>query len=106
MHRSAAGEQFLSDHLAHGRHHTESHPLHHLVDRLRGDTDKDVFPRGRSAGRRPGGALPEIAAIIERHARTCVILDGFHRKLLRESRQTPFPTAEPNRAAVAEAARG
>ncbi len=98
---SAAEARFLSDHLAYDRHYTASHLLHHLADRLRGDTDRDVFLREWSAGRRPGGALPEIAAIIERHARTTVVLDGFHRQLLTESKRTPFPAAELDRAAAA-----
>lgn len=104
---SAAEEQFLSDHLAYDRHYTASHLLHHhLVDRLRGDMERDVFLQEWSAGRRPSGVLPEIAAIIERHARTAVVLDGFHRRLLTESKQTPFPAAELDRAAAAEAAHG
>ncbi|OOC53997.1 MULTISPECIES: protein kinase family protein [Nocardiopsis] len=103
---SAAEEQFLSDHLAYDRHYTVSHLLHHLVDRLRGDTETDVFLQEWSAGRRPSGVLPQIAAIIERHARAAVVLDGFHHQLLTESKQTSFPAAELNRAAAAEAAHG
>lgn len=103
---SAAEEQFLSDHLAYDYHYTASHLLHHLLDHLRDDTETDVFPREWSAGRRSSGVLPEIAAIIERHARTALVLDGFHRQLLTESKQTPFPAADLNRAAAAEAAHG
>ncbi|MFC4869555.1 hypothetical protein [Streptomonospora arabica] len=100
---SADEEQFLSDHLAYDRHYTASHLLHHLADRLQGDTETDVFLQEWSAGRRTSGVVPEIAAIIiERHARATVVLDGFHRQLLTESKQTPFPAAELNRAAAAE----
>ncbi|MFF4582625.1 protein kinase family protein [Streptomyces sp. NPDC001389] len=99
---SAAEGRFLSDHLAYDRHYTAGHLLrHHLVDRLRGDRETDVFLEEWIAGRRPEGVAPEIAAIIERHARTAVILDAFHRRLLRESKRTPFPAAELDRAVAA-----
>ncbi|MGI5122069.1 protein kinase family protein [Marinactinospora thermotolerans] len=103
---SAAERRFLSDHLAYDRHYIASHLLHHLVDRLRGDVERDVFLHKWSAGRRPGGVPPETAAIIERHVRSTVVLDDFHRRLLTESKQTPFPAAELDRAAAAGAARG
>lgn len=103
---SAAEEQFLSDHLAYDRHYTASHLLHHLLDRLRGDAETEVFLHEWVAGRRPSGVSPEIAAVIERHARTTSLLDSFHRRLLTQSKQTPFPTAEFNRVAAAQAAHG
>ncbi|MFD0267807.1 protein kinase family protein [Streptomyces sp. NPDC127106] len=98
---SAGEERFLSDHLAYDRHYTASHLLHHhVVDRVRGGTEADVFLQEWIAGRRPDGVRPEIAAIIERHARAAVVLDGFHRRLLTESKRTPFPAAELDRAAA------
>ncbi|MER7342766.1 protein kinase family protein [Streptomyces sp. NPDC000075] len=98
---SAGEEAFLTDHLAYDRHYTAGHLLrHHLLDGLRGDTETDVFLREWIAGRRPDGVRPETAAIIERHAPATVVLDGFHRRLLRESKRTPFPAAELNRAAA------
>lgn len=100
---SAAEERFLREHLAYDRHSAASHLLHHLVDRLRGDTDANAFLQRWCAGRRPGGVPAEIAGIIDRHARAVVVLDGFHRRLLTESKRTPFPAAELDRAA-AEAA--
>ncbi|WP_424706680.1 protein kinase family protein [Kitasatospora acidiphila] len=103
---SAAEEQFLSDHLAYDRHYTASHLIHHhLVNRVRGGMDPDAFLREWIEGRRPDGVLPEIAAIIERHARAAVVLNGFHRRLLSESKRTPFPAAELNRAAGGEQSR-
>ncbi|MEV6210274.1 protein kinase family protein [Kitasatospora sp. NPDC051914] len=102
---SAAEGRFLSDHLTYDRHYTASHLLHHhLVDRLRGGTEAGVFLQEWIAGRRPEGVLPEVAAIVERHARTAVVLEGFHRRLLTESKRTPFPVAELNRAAAETAA--
>jgi hypothetical protein len=58
---------------------------------VRGDIDHDVFLRDWLAGRRPEGVPPEIGAIIDRHARTSIVLDDFHRRLLTESKRTPFP---------------
>ncbi|MFG2226189.1 hypothetical protein [Streptomyces sp. NPDC048644] len=36
---------------------------------------------------------PRLAALIDRHARSTVVIDGFHRRLLDESKRTPFPAA-------------
>ncbi|TQF06776.1 protein kinase family protein [Kitasatospora acidiphila] len=100
---SAAEEQFLADHLVYDRHYTASHLIrHHLADRVRGGMDPDAFLREWIEGRRPDDIQPEIAAIIERHARAAVVLNGFHRRLLSESKRTPFPVAELNRAAGRE----
>ncbi|KJY25005.1 hypothetical protein [Streptomyces katrae] len=104
---SAAEERFLSDHLAYDRHYIAGHLLRlHLVDRLRGDTERDVFLEDWVAGRRPDGVPPELAAILERHARTAVILRGFHRRMLQESKRTPFPAAELARAEAAGTTQG
>lgn len=101
---SAAEAQFLSDHLAYDLHYTASHLLHHhLVDRLRGEKGTDVFLQEWIAGRKPDGVPPDVAAIIERHARTAVVLGDFHRQLLTESKQTRFPSVALNRVAAAEA---
>ena len=92
---SAAESDFLADHLAYDHCYTASHLLrHHLLDSVRGDTEREVFLHDWIAGRRPGGIPPEIAAIIDRHARPTVVLDSFFRRLLTESKQTPFPAAE------------
>jgi hypothetical protein len=103
---SAAEEQFLSDHLAYDRYYTASHLIrYHLADRLRGGTEADAFLPEWIAGRRPDDVPPEITAIIERHAQAAIVLDEFHRRLLSESKRTPFPATELNRAAgAAEAA--
>ncbi|MFG2913183.1 protein kinase family protein [Kitasatospora sp. NPDC048298] len=98
---SAAEWQFFSDHLGYDRYHTASHLIRHLVDRVRGGMEADVFLQEWIAGRRPEAVPPEIAVIVERHARASVVLDGFHRRLLSESKQTPFPGAELNRVADA-----
>ncbi|MFE6055285.1 protein kinase family protein [Kitasatospora sp. NPDC056446] len=97
---STEEEQFLADHLRYDHHYTASHLIHHhLVDRLRGDRETDVFLQEWIAGRRPDGVPPEIAAIIERHAGAAAVLDRFHRRLLSESKRTPFPGPELDRPA-------
>ncbi|MGW4704071.1 protein kinase family protein [Streptomyces sp. NPDC004285] len=91
--------EFLSQHLAYDRSYTPSHLLrHHVPDGIRAGTDHEAFLRAWIAGRKPEGVAPEIAAIIERHARTAVVLEAFHRRLLTESKRTPFPAAEIERA--------
>ncbi|MFJ3951038.1 protein kinase family protein [Streptomyces libani] len=95
---SADETEFHSNHLAYDHCHTASHLLrHHLLDGVRGGTERDVFLRDWIAGRRPGDLPPKIAALIDRHARTAVVLDDFHRRFLTESKRTPFPTAEIER---------
>ena len=103
---SAAEEQFLSRHIAYDGHYTASHLLHHLLDSLRGDTETEVFLQEWSAGQRPGAVLPELTALIERHTHSTLVLDAFHRRLLKQSKQTPFPAAELDRAAATGAAHG
>ncbi|GAA3506904.1 hypothetical protein [Streptomyces showdoensis] len=94
--------EFLSRHLAYDRCYTPSHLLrHHLPEGMRGGTDHEAFLHAWIAGRKPDGVTPEIAAIIERHARTAVVLDGFHRRLLTESKRTPFPADALERASRA-----
>ncbi|GAB2809382.1 hypothetical protein GCM10027176_12720 [Actinoallomurus bryophytorum] len=87
---SAREAGFLSAHLTYDRRLTASQLLRHLLAR----TEPEVSLREWTAGGRPGGLRSEIAAIIDRHARPTLVLDGFHRRLLTESRRTPFPAAE------------
>lgn len=94
---SAEESRFLTRHLAYDRAYTASHLLHHLLDGVRGDTERGAFPRDWIAGRRPHGIPPRIAALIDRHARPAVALDSFHRRLLTESKRTPFPATEIER---------
>ncbi|MFI9274290.1 protein kinase family protein [Kitasatospora sp. NPDC052896] len=101
---STAETEFLAQHRAYDRYHTASHLLrHHLLDGLRGGAEPTAFLRAWLDGRQPGGVPGELAAIIERHARATVILDGFRRRLIGESKRTPFPAAELERAARATA---
>ncbi|MFJ5842885.1 protein kinase family protein [Streptomyces shenzhenensis] len=96
---SATEAKFLSDHLAYDRCHTVSHLLrHHLPDGLRGGMEHDVFLREWITGHQPDDVPRGIAAVIDRHARTAVVMDEFHRRWLTESKRTPFPAAEIERA--------
>lgn len=91
--------EFLAGHLAYDRHYVASHLLrHHVLDTVRGDVERDAFLRDWIAGGRPEGVPPEVAALIDRHARPAVVLDGFHRRLLNVSKRTPYPAADIDRA--------
>ncbi|MEU1346773.1 protein kinase family protein [Streptomyces sp. NPDC005795] len=95
---SADESHFLVDHLAYDRCYTANHLLHHhVLDGVCGDTEREVFLHDWIAGRRPGDVPPEITAIIDRHARPAVVMGSFFRRLLTESKQTPFPAAEIER---------
>lgn len=95
---SADESNFLSDHLTYDRCYTASHLLqYHLLDGVRGDTEREAFLHDWIEGRRPGDIPPEITAIIDQHARPTVVVDSFFRRLLTESKQTPFPAAEIER---------
>ncbi|MFI1735272.1 protein kinase family protein [Streptomyces acidicola] len=101
---SADESNFLSDHLAYDHCYTASHLLqYHLLDDVRGDTEREVFLHDWIAGRRPGDIPPEITAIIDRHARPTVVVDAFFRRLFTERKQTPFPAAEIERQLGADA---
>ncbi|WP_380280184.1 protein kinase family protein [Kitasatospora purpeofusca] len=90
--------RFLAHHRAYDRDYTAAHLLrHHLLSRYRGDTGAAAFLEQWLAGRRPDGVPPEVAAVVDRHARTAVVLDGFQRRLLTESKLTPYPAAELDR---------
>lgn len=78
---SATERDFLSNHLTYDRYYTAGHLLrYHLLPELMGGADSEV--------------ASEIAEIIERHSRSTVILDEFHRQLLTESKSTRFPSDE------------
>ncbi|MFE3037817.1 protein kinase family protein [Streptomyces canus] len=95
---SADERNFLSCHLAYDHCYTASHLLqYHLLDGVRGDTERLVFLHDWIAGRRPDDIPPEITAIIDRHARSTVVVDSFFHRLFTESKQTPFPAAEIER---------
>jgi hypothetical protein len=98
--------EFLKDHLVYDRCYVPTHVLrHHLLDRVRGDVDRETFLRDWSTGRRPSGVPPEIAAFLDRHARTATVLDDFHHRLLHRSKRTPLP-AEALRAALGATSTG
>ncbi|MDH6220491.1 protein kinase family protein [Streptomyces pseudovenezuelae] len=98
--------EFLTDHLVYDRSYAPTHLLrHHLPEAVRGGKEHGVFLREWSEGRRPATAPdatttvpPDIAAVLDRHAPHALVLDGFHRRLLTESKRTPFPAAEVRRA--------
>lgn len=96
---SPAESAFLSAHRDYDRHLVASQLLRPLVADLRGGSTRDEFLRAWLDGRRPHGIAAERAAVIDRHAATTLVVDRFHRRLLTESRRTPFPAAELERCA-------
>ncbi|MBX7553491.1 serine/threonine-protein kinase [Streptomyces sp. NPDC004232] len=95
---TADESDFLADHFVFDHCYTASHLLqYHVLDGVRGDTEREAFLHDWIAGRRPGHIPPEITAIIDRHARPTVVMDTFFHRLFTESKQTPFPAAEIER---------
>ncbi|WP_326734167.1 protein kinase family protein [Streptomyces sp. NBC_00464] len=89
---------FLTDHLLYDRAYAPCHLLrHHLPEAVGGGAELGPFLRDWIAGRRPTGVPPGIGTIIERHAPQAVVLDEFHRQLVKESKRTLFPAAEIRR---------
>ncbi|MCX4628017.1 protein kinase family protein [Streptomyces sp. NBC_01443] len=94
--------RFLSEHLGYDRAYTASHLLRYHLPGAdeRDDLAHEAFLREWIAGRGRGGVPAEAAALLDRHAATGLLMAGFHRRLVTESKRTPFPAAE-----VAEASR-
>ncbi|MET7921741.1 protein kinase family protein [Streptomyces avermitilis] len=91
--------EFLADHLAYDGCYIVNHLLrHHLPDGVRGKVEHEAFLHNWIAGERTEGVPPAIAAIIDRHARAAVVLDGFHHRLLNVSKRTPYPAVDIERA--------
>lgn len=90
---------FLTDHLMYDRTYAPNHLLHHhLPDDLRRGTEHGTFLSDWLDGHQPAHVPPDIAAILDRHAPHAIVLDDFHHRLLTQSKHTPFPTAEIQRA--------
>ncbi|MFJ9967642.1 protein kinase family protein [Streptomyces avermitilis] len=91
--------EFLADHLAYDGCYIVNHLLrHHLPDGVRGKVEHEAFLHNWIAGERTERVPPAIAAIIDRHARAAVVLDGFHHRLLNVSKRTPYPAVDIERA--------
>ncbi|MFJ2270579.1 protein kinase family protein [Streptomyces sp. NPDC087849] len=96
---SAEEAAFLADHLVYDRCYAPGHLLrHHLPDSVRGGADHRTFLREWVAGHRPSGVPKDIGAIIGRHARHAIVLEDFHHRLITQSKGTPFPATEVQRA--------
>ncbi|MEU1340169.1 protein kinase family protein [Streptomyces sp. NPDC005827] len=96
---SAEERDFLADHLVYDRSYAPNHLLrHHLPDGVRTGAEHGDFLRQWIDGRQPAGIPADIAAIIKRHAPHAIVLDDFHRRLLTQSKRTPFPAADIQRA--------
>ncbi|MFI6253891.1 protein kinase family protein [Streptomyces sp. NPDC051016] len=104
---SAEERDFLADHLVYDRSYAPNHLLrHHLPDGVRDGAGNGDFLREWVHGRQPTGIPADIAAIINRHAPHAIVLDDFHRRFLTQSKRTPFPAAEIQRALAAASSPG
>ncbi|WP_051831972.1 hypothetical protein [Streptomyces katrae] len=85
--------RFLTQHLGYDRAYTASHLLRYHLPGAdeRDDLEHEAFLREWIAGRGRDGMPAEAAALLDRHAATGLVMAGFHRRLVTESKRTPFP---------------
>ncbi|MCX5194857.1 protein kinase family protein [Streptomyces sp. NBC_00249] len=84
--------EFLSAHLGYDRAYTAAHLLrYHLPAAARGGLEHEALLRAWVAGRRPGSVPAGAAGVLDRHAGASAVLDEFHRRLVEESKRTPYP---------------
>ncbi|MFD0468765.1 protein kinase family protein [Nonomuraea thailandensis] len=97
---SAEESRFLDDHLSYDRYYTTSHLLrHHLPGGTRERREHVRLLREWVAGRARRDQVSEAAAgLLDRHAATALVFEGFVERLVGESKRTPFPHAELDRA--------
>ncbi|MER5728168.1 hypothetical protein ABT084_07370 [Streptomyces sp. NPDC002138] len=92
--RSARERAFHARHLGYDALVTGSGLLrYHLTASLRGDRDHLDFLRDWTAGNRPPGVAPEVAAVLDRQAPTALLLNAFLRRLRSGDQRTPYPAA-------------
>ncbi|MEV0828566.1 protein kinase family protein [Nonomuraea rubra] len=96
---SAEESRFLDDHLSYDRYYTTSHLLrHHLPGGTRDRREHIRFLREWLAGGRRDQLPEALAGLVDRHAATALVFAEFAERLVGESRRTPFPRAELERA--------
>jgi len=93
---SAAESAFHQEHLSYDRCYTATHLVLWLVTALYGHEkpERDAFIRECAEGKELTDIPKSAAAIITRNAPLAVVMSKFFGKLQRESRLTPYPTAE------------
>ncbi|WP_330174019.1 protein kinase family protein [Streptomyces sp. NBC_01498] len=90
---------FHARHRLYDRFYTTTHLIrHHLFDDERDDARHVRFLRAWTAGRRPEGVRDDVGALLDRYARSALVLEEFQGRLLGESRRTVFPADEIERA--------
>lgn len=83
---------FLLHHRVYDHCYTVSQLLrHHLLGRVENGSGVEAVLREWIAGRRPDGMPLEIAAMVDRHLHSAVVLESFHRRLYTDSKRTLFP---------------
>jgi hypothetical protein len=97
---SDAEARFVRDHVSYDPCLALTGLVNWLVARIVGVADpaeRDAYLRRCAAGADPD-APPAVAATITRYAPMAAVLNDFHRRLHRDSRTTPYPAAEVDRA--------
>jgi hypothetical protein len=92
--------RFLHDHASYDPCLALTGLVNWLVARVVGVADpaqRNAYLRRCATGTRADGP-PAVAAVIERHAPVAAVLNDFHWRLHRDSRTTPYPAAEVDRA--------
>ncbi|MEV0648359.1 hypothetical protein AB0I28_24150 [Phytomonospora sp. NPDC050363] len=81
--------------LAYGAAHLVEH---HIAERYRGELDRMAFVTAWAAGTRPPEVPGTVADILDRHARTTIVMAGFFRELIEGDKSAPYPAADLARA--------
>ncbi len=92
--RAEAG--FFDRHQTYDRCYTAMYLVKWLVTALYGvrGEERDALVRAFAEGKSPTGIPATAAAIVARHAPLAAVMSEFHRRLQRESRETPYPLEE------------
>jgi hypothetical protein len=95
---SAREAAFVRDHRSFDRYDSVKYLVNWLVEAFCAPADRAVLLRECTTGRGLAALPPSIAAIIERHAPTTVVMNEFYRRLVHESKTVPYPADDLRRA--------
>ncbi|MFJ2029557.1 serine/threonine protein phosphatase [Streptosporangium sp. NPDC087985] len=89
---------FFAEHLSYDRDYTTAHLVNWLATALCSQMDRKALLREYAEGGNPGNLPKSVTAIIKRYAPIVAVMNKFYRELQTESRTTPYPVDEVNRA--------
>ncbi|OZC62907.1 hypothetical protein CH306_04340 [Rhodococcus sp. 15-725-2-2b] len=88
---------FLARHLSYDSVYCAGHLLRCVIAEKFTGTERAEFPDTWIGRARPDGVTSDLAALIDRHVRPTALLNAFHRRLVSDSKETPFPMEEIER---------